>query len=40
MGIYRSIGDNGSLKGDSDEIVRFADFEIENCRRSFGCYGP
>ena len=39
-GIYRSIGDNGSLKGElRDEIVRFADFEIENRRRSFGCYG-
>jgi len=29
-GIYRSIGDNGSLKGElRDEVVRFADFEIE-----------
>ncbi len=29
-GIYRSIGDNGSLKDElRDEIVRFADFEIE-----------
>ncbi len=29
-GMYRSIGDNGSLKGElRDEIVRFADFEIE-----------
>lgn len=29
-GIYRSIGDDGSLKGElRDETVRFADFEIE-----------
>lgn len=29
-GIYRSIGDNGALKGElRDEVVRFADFEIE-----------
>ena len=32
-GIYRSIGDNGSLKGSlRDEVVRFADFEIEKIR--------
>lgn len=29
-GIYRSIGDDGALKGElRDEVVRFADFEIE-----------
>ena len=29
-GIYRSIGDDGALKGQlRDEAVRFADFEIE-----------
>lgn len=32
-GIYRSIGDNGALKGElRDEVVRFADFEIEKIR--------